>query len=265
MSSTSLLLRVLIATGVEDPANFAPLTSARLLRRRLSGHDRKIRDAYLAQTAEPKLQIGGGWSRLDGWLNSDLALVPGVLRMDASRTFPLPSDTFAFVFSEHMIEHIPYEAALTMLRECFRVMRLGGVIRVVTPDFRAVAALHNQPWSPIQQAYFDFFRQHFIPEDHPPLPGALTNAMFRCWGHSFIYDEETLCTILETAGFSKVVRHKVGDSKYPQLRSLENEKRYPPGLLDYESIAVEAIKPTFQPQTSTHSPKPGRWPDGAER
>jgi predicted SAM-dependent methyltransferase len=243
MTSTPILLRVLRAVGVENPANFALLTRARLLRRRLTRQDISIRDAYLAKASEPRLHIGGGWRSLDGWLNADIALVPGVFHMDATRTFPLPSDTFAFVFSEHMIEHISYENSMAMLDECFRVMSKGAVIRIVTPDLRAILSFYDRPWSPTQQAYFDFFGQHFIPNTQPALPGALANAMVRSWGHSFIYDEDTLRTILERAGFADVVRCKLGKSAHPQLRSLENEERYPPGLLNFESIAVEAIKP----------------------
>ena len=221
MSAGNIILRALQAVGVKDPAYFAPLSKARMLRRRVSGQDTSIVQAYLAQSAEPKLQIGGGWRLLDGWLNSDLALIPGVLHMDAMRTFPLPSDRFAFVFSEHMIEHIPYNGGLAMLRECCRIMRPGGVIRIATPDLRAMTALFDQPWSSVQQQYYDHQRKYFIPIDQPDLPGVLANIMVREWGHTFIYDEQTLSAALEGAGFTGIVRRKLGESDHAQLRGLD--------------------------------------------
>jgi hypothetical protein len=44
------------------------------------------------------------------------------------------------------------------------------------------------------------------------------------------------------AGFSSVKRRRLGDSDNPDLRNLENQQRYPEGLLDFESIALEARK-----------------------
>ncbi|HXQ17189.1 MAG TPA: hypothetical protein VN814_21445, partial [Caulobacteraceae bacterium] len=95
---------------------------ARLLRRRLTrDNDRLLRD-HRAASACRKLQIGGGWRVLDGWLNADIELAPGVFHLDAARPFLLDDGEFGYVFSEHMIEHIDYADAASMLRECPRVL-----------------------------------------------------------------------------------------------------------------------------------------------
>lgn len=49
---------------------------------------------------------------------------------------PLPiSDNFAeAVYSSHTIEHVSDEAVLNMLRESYRILKPGGVIRLTTPD-----------------------------------------------------------------------------------------------------------------------------------
>jgi len=44
------------------------------------------------------------------------------------------------------------------------------------------------------------------------------------------------------AGFRSIARKRLGDSDYGPLRNIENEKRYPPGLLDFESLALEGSK-----------------------
>lgn len=230
------------------------LRAAAGFKRQLQGTDAKLIRSYLDAAAEPKLHIGGGPRCLDGWLNSDLFRAPGVVQFDATRAFPLPDNRFAFVFSEHMIEHVGYGEALGMLRECLRVMRPGGTIRIVTPDLRAILALLDRPWTPIQQDYFEYFCRHFIPRDHPRSPASLANAMFRTWGHTFLHDEETLRMALEEAGFVDVVRFRLGESKCPQLQGLEHEDRYPPGLLDLESLALEAVKPPPKAQNPPGDP-----------
>lgn len=222
--------------------NYRGLFRMRRLRRKILNLDARMRDDYLLSSREPKLQIGGGWRLLDGWLNTDIDLVPDVMFMDATRSFPFEDNLFQFVFSEHMIEHVHYEKAVSMLRECHRVMRKGGVIRVVTPDLSSIVGLYRGNLSEIQQSYLSWFCATFVQGEYPQSAVAVINAHFRLWGHQFIYDEETLTATMSGAGFSEVTRCSLGKSDYSMLRSLENEGRYPPGLLDFESVALEGTK-----------------------
>ncbi len=43
-------------------------------------------------------------------------------------------NTFSFVFSEHFFEHIWPDEAYALFRECFRVLRREGVLRISVPD-----------------------------------------------------------------------------------------------------------------------------------
>ena len=87
---------------------------------------------YLRENEIRKLQIGTSDSVRAGWLNTDL--IPArrdVIYMDATAPFPFSDNTFDYICSEHMIEHIGYEAGFFMLGECFRVLRPGGTIRIL--------------------------------------------------------------------------------------------------------------------------------------
>ena len=217
---------------------------ARLLRRRLTRTNVRLLRDYQASAVCPKLQIGGGWRLLDGWLNSDIELAPQLFHMDATKPFPLNDSSFDVVFSEHMIEHIDYADAGAMLGECRRVLRPGGVIRVVTPDLQTIARLLSAPREGAAADYYAFFERHLLPPGHPTTEAAVANAFFRSWGHRFIYDEATLSGLLRDAGFGQVVRRRLGESEHASLSGLEHESRYPPGLLDFESLALEAVKAT---------------------
>ena len=85
------------------------MLAAHRLRRRLVHIDGNLRKEYLAIAKVTKLHIGGGPRRLDGWLNTDVALLPGVVQMDATQPFPFAEAVFDYVFSEHMIEHVSLE------------------------------------------------------------------------------------------------------------------------------------------------------------
>lgn len=83
------MMPLMRAAGVRDPAESRLLYRLRLLRRRFLGLNTKIINDYLRATDEPKLHIGGGWHLIEGWLNTDIALISGVMHMDATRSFPL--------------------------------------------------------------------------------------------------------------------------------------------------------------------------------
>jgi predicted SAM-dependent methyltransferase len=228
----------LLARG--DPGH-PYIVRAHRLRRALLRSDLRLRTDYLRKTATPKLHIGGGWLLLEGWLNADIELIPGVMRMDATRRFPFADETFQYIYSEHMIEHVPYEKGTYMLRECCRVMRRGGAIRVITPDLSAILGLHSRDLSAAQERYLLWFCQTFVPERAPSAVFAI-NSMFRLWGHQFIYDKQTLADAMRLAGFNSVTRLPISQSHHPDLQNLVNEQRYPEGLLNFESVALEGIK-----------------------
>jgi len=215
---------------------------AHRLRRSILRFDQNLRNDYLSKTTTPKLHIGGGWRRLNGWLNTDIALIPDVMQMDATQPFPFRDGVFDYVYTEHMIEHVPYQKGLFMLRECHRVMRKGGVIRVITPDLAAFLGLFSSDLCADQQKYLQWFCETFVPQEWPSNAASAINAMLRMWGHQFIYDERTLTDIMRAAGFDSVMRWPIGHSDSPDLQNLGYEERYPAGLLNFESVTLEGRK-----------------------
>jgi SAM-dependent methyltransferase len=86
------------------------------------------------------LNLGCG-TRLDaGWTNVDfVACAPGVAAHDLRRGVPFPDETFEVVYHSHVLEHFPRTAARAFLRECRRVLKTGGVLRIVVPDLEEIA------------------------------------------------------------------------------------------------------------------------------
>jgi SAM-dependent methyltransferase len=54
---------------------------------------------------------------------------------DIRRGIPFANQTFDVVYNSHMLEHLDREHALGFLNECYRVLKPGGTIRIVVPDF----------------------------------------------------------------------------------------------------------------------------------
>lgn len=213
-------------------------------RRQLAGTDRALVRRYLDRHPQRKLQIGCGGNLRSGWLNSDYyPRSSGILHLDATQTFPLPSDAFDLVYSEHMIEHVPHRGGQAMLDECFRVLKPGGRIRISTPDLNFLVELLREDLSELQLDYIRWSTRRFIADAPVEAASYVVNNYVRDWGHTFIYDERTLRGSLERAGFTEVSRHALGESGCEGLRDLENLKRLPPGFLQLESMILEASKP----------------------
>jgi predicted SAM-dependent methyltransferase len=214
-------------------------------RRIRAEQDRRILQCLSRKGVTTSLHLGCGGNEIPGWLNTDLyPTSPSILSLDATKPFPFANDTFDYVFSEHMIEHIPYPAGCFMLRECFRVMKPGGTIRISTPDLRFVVDLYNCP----HDDYIRWATEQLIPWAPVADRAFVVNNFFRDWGHQFIFDDRTLSASLRETGFINIARRELKESNVEALRGLENETRMPSGFLSLETLTLEANKPQTQLQ-----------------
>ncbi|MCU1245847.1 MAG: hypothetical protein JWN02_1757 [Acidobacteria bacterium] len=163
------------------------------------------------------LHLGCGPHRLDGWLNVDNASYPGVDRL-LDVTCGLPFEDVSLIFAEHFIEHLDFRAAAALLRECRRVLRDDGVLRLTTPNLDWVWASHYKP---------------VLTADEELLACFAINRAFRGWGHQFLYNFGTLRDTLLEAGFRDVVRREYGHSEHPELQGLESHEQNP----DFEGLS----------------------------
>lgn len=210
--------------------------------RAVTGRNEQLIRDYLGRESSPKLHIGCGDNHLAGWLNTELCPRGDQIFLDATRQFPFADRTFDLIYSEHMIEHIPYESGQRMMRECFRVLRPGGTARIVTPDLAFLRSLLDGTDSPQRAAYFAFYKKHNNLEE-PFTATHLVNHFVRAWGHQFIYDRHTLTELLEGAGFVDVAVRAFNRSAVPEFDGIAKVDRMPDGFVEMESLTVEGVRP----------------------
>jgi predicted SAM-dependent methyltransferase len=205
-----------------------------------------IRD-YLKSHPVGKLQLGAGGNNPVGWLNTDIAPTFTEVYLDATDRYPVPDGSFQYVFSEHMIEHVPWEAGFAMLKECYRVLAPGGKLRIVTPNLSKFVRLLDDGTDPEAQRFIDAkLRLHGWPIT--PVPGAyILNRQVREWGHQFLYDPSTLRRTLELAGFKQITEHPVEEKTDPVFQEVEIRTRLNPGskswmVNKWEAMAFEAVR-----------------------
>lgn len=157
-----------------------------------------------------KVHLGCGPHVLPGWMNYDLQPGTGGLKCDLRRGVPHRDDSVDFVFSEHFLEHLDESSGLRLLKECHRVLKPGGVLRVTVPSLRVLV-----------ERYWDGNLIKLPGVWEPPTPAVMINEGMRAWGHEFMYDGNELMRKLAMAGFTTIVNERHRTSKHVELAALE--------------------------------------------
>lgn len=239
---STLLVLIALIIGVTIADDIKKMFRSPLLR---FGDSRAI-DQYLNGNSVRKLQLGAGFNNPQGWLNSDIEPTDNQVYIDATARFPLPDGSFQYIFNEHLIEHLPWELGMVMLRESHRVLAKGGKIRIVTPNLtKFVQLLDGAPDAEAQRFIDAKFRQGGVAVN--AVPGTyIFNRQMREWGHQFLYDPTTLRKSLELVGFKQIKQYEVTEKTDPVFQEVEFRTQHSsPDLRlinNWEAMAFEAVR-----------------------
>ncbi len=103
-----------------------------------------LMNEFLSITSpENYLNLGCGGCFHPDWTNVDFKSTgKGIIAYDLTQGIPFPDNSFTVVYHSHLLEHLPKSSAEPFLRECYRVLQPGGILRVVVPDLEQIARLY---------------------------------------------------------------------------------------------------------------------------
>ncbi len=138
--------------------------------------------------------------------------------IDISLALPFPATCAAYIVAEHVIEHVPFAAGMEFLRQCYRLLDFGGVLRLAFPDVTRLDE-SNLP------LYLDFLDE-LRPWPLPTHGGRATEVQayrfilegsehVACWT-----ERSGVCALL-AAGFSVVEIGDYGRSDHHQLDGID--------------------------------------------
>lgn len=194
----------------------------------------------LKQNGYEKLNFGCGGFPLAGWTNIDggdgkvwhAPSDDSIVRLDAFVALrEIPSNSASYVFSEQFFEHFDRPTGLLLLKEWFRVLKPGGVLRIQTPDlYKEVLIYLNKldfvDWKknvvPRRLKQIEASKEEYckLAEGEAYTRSMLLNNGMHLDGHRFLYDFETLQQSLRLAGFHNIEQVEFGISKHQELNGI---------------------------------------------
>jgi len=104
------------------------------------------------------------------------------------------------IHCEHSLEHLEFDQALRLMRECYRILPPGGGKRLILPDGGKYLKAYSEHYA----AFFDRLKNIGNPSRSLLTPVEIINQSFRMGGaHRFAWDKETLRCYLTSARFCR--------------------------------------------------------------
>lgn len=194
-----------------------------------------------------------GWHRLDHHVLKPFSLPPEAWDM------PFRDEMFEVVFTSHMIEHISHFRIEKTLAEINRVMKPGGILRLLTPDLEKLCRAYVERDLETLQSYVDEDRSGVRADLGPAqtLLGFLYSPgydnfmlnssraeLIGCYAHVFSYDFELLSGLLKAYGFIDVRKMSVDESEIADHKELRDA---PHDVDRGHSLVVECRKGKYVP------------------
>ncbi|HXJ69851.1 MAG TPA: methyltransferase domain-containing protein [Verrucomicrobiae bacterium] len=160
--------------------------------------------------------------------------------VDIAEPLPFPSECASFIHAEHVIEHVPFKAGRTFLRECFRVLEPGGVVRILFPDCErflpALAGFGDQE----PHEYLDFLKR--IGQPHRNALDVMRYILCES-GHQSAWTCAVGVGALHAAGFQRIDLQKYAESSHGQLVGIDRHHLTSPrAVVEAETTVLEGTK-----------------------
>ena len=93
----------------------------------------------------------------DNWLNVDYSSFnSSVLQANLLSRLPIGDNSADLVYSSHFLEHIPRDKVDSFLLECWRILKPGGVLRLVVPDMENLCRTYLYHRDQVEHIKADF-------------------------------------------------------------------------------------------------------------
>jgi len=167
-----------------------------------------------------------------------------------TKPLPFQDNYFSTIYAAHVLEHLYLAEAKKLLKECYRTLQPGGVIRLVVPDLRALILEYMEtkpdaepPGAERAVHRADVLQSRLMLRAEAPHSGRMIYKLYSkltdFHSHKWMYDVESLASYLEEAEFTQVHEMQAHESLIEGIAKIEQVDKIVGGA----GICLEGIKP----------------------
>jgi SAM-dependent methyltransferase len=165
---------------------------------------------------------------------------------DLRKPLPFKENSLGAIYGSHVFEHLFRTEAQQLLSECRRVLRPGGVMRLVVPDLYSIVTDYvreKNSNSPALRLAGDQLNERLGFRAPGPPAGNAIFRFYKVWkdfhSHKWMYDADSLRCCVEQAGFVNVGEKGFLISDIADIEEVEEAGR----VLGGAGICIEGKKP----------------------
>lgn len=91
-----------------------------------------------------KLHLGCGPKIIPGFIHIDVLAADHIQHQCSVCVLPFPAESIELIYASHVLEHFRRSEYRNVLREWYRVLVTGGILRLAVPDFAACAKIYYE-------------------------------------------------------------------------------------------------------------------------
>ena len=199
--------------------------------------------------------IGKNWLNYDNSLIALLDRIPILKSLNKLNTRKFPKDikygnivknllceenTADNIYCSHVLEHVSLNNGKKMLKNIYKMLKIGGTFRIIVPSLEARVERYIQN----KDANSFIKSLNFVNDDKNE--NFITKLRFLLGGsrHKWMFDKSSLLNELIDAGFEKsnIRECKFGDSDIDVFSEVEEEGRFIESNGELKAVAFNCIK-----------------------
>jgi predicted SAM-dependent methyltransferase/glycosyltransferase involved in cell wall biosynthesis len=196
------------------------------------------------------LNFGCQSGPLPGFINLDMNSPHADMRINPSKKLPWKTRTIDAIYSAHYIEYLSQADTVRMLTECRRLLKPGGIMRIVTTDLAAIVQDYVQDTCTADQKIADF--------DWTDNACERLNLAMRLNARQWLYDRTEMTRLARLVGLEVASVRTNSESQHPALANLDQphagqlvielikpERQLAKDAMPLVSITIPAYNPTY--------------------
>lgn len=151
-----------------------------------------------------------------------------IRKCDVTKELPFKDSSVDCIYTNNMLEHLTQKDIMNVLKECHRVLKKDGILRLVVPDLSQHIASYAKDGN--GDKFMHKLMLQGIGDERPLFVRLLSKH------HLWVYDFQSISARLKKCNFNSIRECKFGIGSIQDVHIIENEEYHP------TSIYVEAKK-----------------------